>query len=335
MKHKHFTIPVFIPMEACPFRCIYCDQRLISGTQVMPPVARVGEIIHEHLATIPAGAFVEIGFFGGTFTGLSMETQREYLEAVQEFIHQGRIRAIRLSTRPDQINEVKLDMLRKYHVETIELGAQSMDDEVLRKSGRGHAAQHTADASALIRGHGFRLGLQMMIGLPGDSLEKCVHTAREFIRLGAVDVRIYPALVIRGTGLEKLYRSGKYSPLQMEEAVAWSAEIIGIFEDAGVNVIRTGLHPSEGLLHGQDLVAGPFHVSFRELVMTELWNRSLKRIERPPVASAITVSVAPKQLNFAVGYHAANRRFLEKKFDHVKIITDHSLKNREFHVIYH
>ena len=120
-------------------------------------------------------------------------------------------------------------MLRKYHVETIELGAQSMDDEVLRKSGRGHIFKHTVEASELIRSYGFRLGLQMMIGLPEDSLEKCVHTAREFIRLGASDVRIYPALVIRGTGLEKLYRSGRYRPLELDEAVTWSAEITGIF----------------------------------------------------------------------------------------------------------
>ncbi|MFP4469337.1 MAG: elongator complex protein 3 [Bacteroidales bacterium] len=335
MKRKQFTIPVFIPMEACPFRCIFCDQRLISGTKALPPVERVGEIIREHLFTIPAEARVELGFFGGTFTGLPREIQRDYLEVAQEFIRQGHIRAIRLSTRPDQIRKENLDMLAEYHVETIELGAQSMCNEVLRRSGRGHTSQETVQAAALIKSSGFRLGLQMMTGLPGDSREKSLETARQFVRLGAGDVRIYPTVVIRGTPLEKLFRQGKYRPQDLQEAVTLVAEITQVFEAAGVNIIRTGLHPSEGLLDGTDLIAGPFHVSFRELVMTEVWFQKLKLITIPPGAEILAITIPEGQLNFAVGYRAVNKKFLEKQCRRVKFKTDVRLKKQEFYVDYH
>lgn len=332
MHGKHFTIPVFIPMEACPFLCIYCDQKKISGHVKMPETQEITGIIETHLSTIPSDSEIEVGFFGGTFTGLHPEIQKTYLDAVQPFISKGSIKSIRLSTRPDFISKEILEFLKSRHVETIELGAQSMDDEVLRKSGRGHKARIIEESSQMIRDYGFRLGLQMMIGLPGDTPEKSMFTAFKFAELGAKDVRIYPTLVIRGTPLERLYRNGKYSPLSLNEAVEQTAALFPVFEDAGVNIIRTGLHPSEGLLNKSDLIAGPFHVSFKELVLTRLWKEKLSQIE--PSKKEIQIFVSPKQRNAAIGYSGANKKMLLEKFHKVKFTVDQALKNREFYVDY-
>lgn len=320
-------------MEACPFLCIYCDQEKISGHAEIPSAEDVVKIIETHLETIPEASEIQIGFFGGTFTGLKSEIQSMYLDAVQPFIKQGNVKSIRLSTRPDFINREILDLLKKHHVETIELGAQSMDDEVLRKSGRGHRAEKTVAASKMIREKGFRLGLQMMIGLPGDTPEKPLMTARKFVELGAGDVRIYPTLVIKGTPLEKLYRAGKYKPLLTEEAIERTAKILPIFENAGVNIIRVGLHPSDGLMEESDLVAGPFHVSFKELVLTKLWQDQLKNISVTN-HDDLTIFIPSGELNYAVGYEASNKKMVLKKFRRVRFRTDHELQNRDYYVDY-
>jgi len=333
MKLKHFTIPVFIPMQACPFRCIFCDQEKISGHVKIPAFEEVNQIIEKHLATIPTeNSIIELGFFGGTFTGLPFHQQETYLNAAKPYIETGKISGIRLSTRPDFIDKEILGFLKKHHVKTIELGAQSMNDEVLKKSGRGHLVADTINAAELIIKNGFRLGLQMMIGLPGDTLEHSLFTAGKFVELQAKDVRIYPLVVIKGTALEKLYRTGKYIPLSLDEAVKNTSEVYKIFESAGVNIIRTGLHPSEGLLSGDDLVAGPFHVSFKELVLTQLWREILSKIQKPENSSQISISVPAKELNYAIGYQASNKNLLLEKFQKVNFKIDETLKNREYHV---
>ncbi len=334
MPAKHFTIPVFIPMEACPFQCIYCDQEKISGHQKLPSEAEIEKSIQTHLSTIRAGSEIQVGFFGGTFTGLPIETQKQYLQIVKPFIENGSIKSIRLSTRPDFISEEILNVLKIHRVETIELGAQSMNDEVLQRSGRGHKAEVIHKAARLIRSCGFRLGLQMMIGLPGDTPETSLFTANAFVRLGVDDVRIYPTLVIKSTPLEKLFRAGKYAPLSLDEAVQQTAAIVPVFEQAGVNIIRIGLHPSDGLMDKTDLVAGPFHVSFRELVMTEIWNEKLQSIENRAKCRELILKVAPGQLNFAVGYGAKNKNMLIKKFNKVRFYPDENIQNRVFHADY-
>ena len=331
---KHFTIPVFIPMEACPFRCIYCDQEKISGHAHIPDADEIRKIIQKHLSTVPSGSEIEVGFFGGTFTGLPMLTQQYLLETVKPFILQQKVKSIRLSTRPDYIDKEKLLLLKNNHVETIELGAQSMDDEVLRRSGRGHKADDTVKAARMIQNFGFRLGLQMMIGLPGDSEEKCLSTAKKFVGLCAKDVRIYPTLVIKGTPLEKLYKAGKFVPLLLDEAVEQTAAIFPVFEKAGINIIRTGLHPTEGFLDNTELVAGPFHVSFKELVLTQIWSQQLSEINNTGNFDKIIVKVPKKQLNAAVGYGGRNKNILKQKFRKVQFVPDPSLKNREYNANY-
>jgi histone acetyltransferase (RNA polymerase elongator complex component) len=333
MKTRHYTIPVFIPMEACPFQCIYCDQEKISGRSRMPAFSEVKKTIEQHLDTIPRqNSFVEVGFFGGTFTGLPAGVQEQFLLAVQPFIQNGKVKSVRLSTRPDFLDQTILDLLKSHHVSTIEIGAQSMDNDVLRKSGRGHNAQQTERAAGLVIANGLRLGLQMMTGLPGDTPEKSLMTARRFVEMGAKDVRIYPTLVIKGTPLEKLYRSGKYVAQSLAEAVEAVAGAIKIFEQSGVRVIRAGLHPSRGLLNGESLVAGPFHVSFRELVNTRLWRTELDKIPIQEDKTGIIISVPKKELNHAIGYSASNRAMLEKRWRKVIFKADESLNDRNIYV---
>lgn len=333
MKVRHFTIPVFIPMQACPFMCIFCDQEKISGQVNIPIAGDVVQIIEKHLETIPSSnSIIELGFFGGTFTGLPLHQQETYLNAAKPYLEKGKISGIRLSTRPDFIDEEILDFLKNYHVKTIELGAQSMNDEVLKKSGRGHRVADTIAAADMIVKTGFRLGLQMMIGLPGDTLEHALFTAGKFVELQVQDVRIYPLVVIKDTPLEKMYRAGKYVPLSLEAAVKITSEVYKIFEAAGVNIIRTGLHPSEGLLNGDDLIAGPFHVSFKELVLTERWREIFSSIQKHENTSQISISVPPKELNYAVGYQASNKNLLLKTFQKANFKIDESLKNRDYYV---
>ncbi len=330
---KHYTIPVFTPEMACPFRCVFCNQQKISGHMESPDFDEVTETIRRYLKTFrPGEKRVEVGFFGGTFTGIPAEMQVGYLERVQPFVEAGEVHGIRLSTRPDYIDGEVLQRLKKYRVTTIELGAQSLDEEVLKLSRRGHTVKQVEKASALIRKAGFQLGLQMMIGLPGDSLEKALSTADKIIALGAGNTRIYPALVIRDTVLHRWYDAGKYKPLPLPEAVLWSKLLLLKFEAAGVRVIRMGLHPSEGLLSGTERVAGPFHPSFRELVLTEIWHDLLLPLEKEKQAQTkrLQLEVPAKELNHAVGYGGKNKKWLQQRYAGVKFSGSHTLPSRTF-----
>ncbi len=332
MKIKHYTIPVFIPELACPFRCIYCDQHKITGVTNMPAPEAVRDIIEQHLASFPKRRkVVEIGFFGGNFTGIDPGLQAEYLAVAAAYLTAGKVDGIRLSTRPDYISEPVVRLLKKYHVTTVELGAQSMADEVLLASRRGHTAADTIRASAMIRNAHLRLGLQMMIGLPGDSRQHDLETARAFVELEADDARIYPTLVIRGTALEKLYHEGRYRALGMDEAVSRTAEVYRVLEAGGVNVIRIGLHPSEGLLGGEELVAGPFHVAFRELVMTAIWAEALAPLMKGTGHRHLEIRTSPGQYNYAIGYAAKNKKALLKYYDTVVFLRDETLTGRTYH----
>lgn len=335
-KKRHFTIPVFIPMEACPFHCIFCDQYRISGKTVKPSSSEVVNILNQHLSTLPLkNAEIEVGFFGGTFTGLPPEEQRSYLQSVTPFIESGRIQGIRLSTRPDFISAEILALLKEYPVKTIELGAQSMDDEVLKRSGRGHTAADTVNASAMILKAGFSLGLQMMIGLPGDSPERSVATAKKIAALGATETRIYPVIVIRNTPLEDLFLKGSFIPPDLEEAILITKNVVRIFDEENVRIIRIGLHPSEGLLNRTDYVAGPFHPSFRELVMTSAWTDRLSTLLNDKPGELVTIRVNPADLHPAIGYYGKNRKILEKHFRTVKFMADPEIKEKTFYADHH
>jgi histone acetyltransferase (RNA polymerase elongator complex component) len=217
---------------------------------------------------------------------------------------------------------------------------------VLRLSKRGHTSKDTEKAAGMILKEGFSLGLQMMIGLPGDTPESAKFTAKRIIELGADNTRIYPTLVIRDTVLERMFRDGRFKPLSLEEAVGWSKELLLIFEKAGVKVIKLGLHPSEGLLSGDELIAGPFHQSFRELVLTEIWsdilrplidgkeqNTKLRNENEPEYSEKIEIHVPVNQFNYAVGYRGKNKKMLSGRFSNVKFVRDKVLSGRDFKIV--
>lgn len=291
------------------------------------------EIIHKiesHLETLAGRKDnIEIAFFGGSFTGLPLELQKNYLGLAQPYLIRKQVTGIRLSTRPDYINKEILRMLKEHGVTTIELGAQSMDDEVLRLSGRGHTAEDVSKAAAMVKAAGFSLVLQMMPGLPGDTIEKTTHTANKIIALGADATRIYPTLVIKGTRLEKLFHENKFTPLTLDEAVQWCSAIVPLFETAGVKILRLGLHASKGLMWGRELVAGPFHQAFGEMVYSRIWHEIFSKLSPEP-ALKVKVFVHPKQLNHANGHRGINRKMLEEKFRKVSFKTDALLENRTF-----
>ena len=332
MRVRHFTIPVFIPEEACPNRCVFCNQHRIAGAECAPSVDEVVAKVDEHLLTIPDGNDVEIGFFGGNFTGIPVEEQKAYLASVQPYFESGRINGIRISTRPDYISNEILQLLKHYHVTTIELGAQSLDEEVLKLAGRGHTAGQVNEASQMIIEQGFHLGLQMMIGLPGDTAEKSIYTAKEIIRLGAECTRIYPTLVIKDTELEQLFLEGKYQPLSQEEAISRVADIVPLFIAANVKILRIGLHPSEGLLDNTSLVAGPFHVAFGELVFSEIWRRLLPNMVFDNGKRNLLILTVPVGMrNAAIGHKAMNKAQLLESFRKVVFEESAELKGFEYH----
>ncbi|MDO8896228.1 MAG: radical SAM protein [Bacteroidales bacterium] len=325
---KHFNIPLFLPELACPFRCSYCNQAAISGQLKTPSLEEMRATIESHLQSIPIGEnHIEIAFFGGNFTGLPEKFQIQCLEMAGEFLQKNQINGIRLSTRPDYINKAKLELLKKFGVTTIELGAQSLDEVVLEECGRDHTVADVYSSASLIKSYGFRLGLQMMIGLPGDSLEKALKTAGRIIEAGAEETRIYPCLVISETALEQDFRAGKYIPLSLDEAVFWSAQLVEDFDSAGVKVIRIGLHPSEEL-NNNGFVAGPYHPSFKELVMTEAWRLHFEKQDWPE-ANEIQIEVPASERNFAIGYGAKNKKKLLTRYKKVKFVANPSLQKRE------
>lgn len=284
-KTKHMVIPVFVPHKGCPFDCIYCNQKSISGQSEEMTVQKMKEIVETHLATAGEDTSVEIGFYGGSFTGIEKDRQLELLSTAYEYVISGKVIGVRLSTRPDFINEEILQYLKEYGVGTIELGVQSLDEQVLKESCRGHGVNHVTVSSRLIKEFGFMLGIQTMIGLPGDTREKDLYTAHEVIRLKPHVVRIYPTLVIKGTYLEKMYNEGRYTPLSLEEAVDICAELLELYRQNGINVIRVGLQPTESIREGGDMVAGPYHPAFRQLVESRIM---LKAIEGEIHAKGIT-----------------------------------------------
>ncbi len=204
-------IPFFIPHSGCPHQCVFCNQKYITGQTKPVDPAVLPQKIKEYLASNTSDKTTHVAFYGGSFTALPFELQKEYLATVQPFLHSGQIENIRLSTRPDCITDEILSLLHEYHANTVELGVQSMDDVVLQLSGRGHTANDTMNAVALLRKNGFSIGLQLMSGLPGDSAETFMKTVDTVVELKPDFVRIYPALVIKNTPLEDLYRSGRYA----------------------------------------------------------------------------------------------------------------------------
>jgi len=272
MSKNYYIIPIFVPHEGCPHDCVFCNQDRITGAEEEVTSATVRNTIDDYLSTIEnREATIEVSFFGGTFTGIREEKQRELLKVAKEFKDRKLINNIRLSTRPDYINDYILSYLKEYGVDIIELGVQSLDEEVLKRAGRGHNVNDVIEASKLIKEYGFVLGHQIMPGLPEDTYEKDLNTTEKSIEMKPDICRIYPALVIKDTPMEKMYISNKYIPYSLDEAVDVSKVMYDMYRKNGINVIRIGLQPTESINEGKDIVAGPFHPAFRELVEGSLF----------------------------------------------------------------
>ncbi|MPM08743.1 hypothetical protein SDC9_55057 [bioreactor metagenome] len=330
---SHSIIPIFLPELGCPKQCVFCNQKHISGQQSVPDAEEVKTIIEKYLSTLEGlNRNVELAFFGGSFTALDAELQEKYLKAVQPYLIEKSISGIRISTRPDAITDENLQMLKKYGVQIIELGVQSLDDEVLRLSGRGYKAATVYEAAEKINRHGFTLGMQMMIGLPGSDPEKDIFTAKEIIRCEAAGTRIYPLLVFRDTDLEQLYRSGQYHSLSVEEAVEQSATILELFQDAGVQVYKIGLHPSEFLDNG-DLLAGPWIPAFRQHVQARVWLKKFQSaLHTDPTITGFAIN--PSDLNSAIGPKSCNRNYFQKINTSVTIKADSGITKGEFYAFH-
>jgi len=321
---KHYNIPIFIPHLGCPFKCIFCNQKKIAS-QEQTPVEGVVRIVENHLQTIAdQDARIEVAFFGGNFTAIDEDLQRAYLQAVYPFLKRNEIQGIRLSTRPDCIDLKKLDLLAEWGVNTIELGVQSLNDEVLKASCRGYKAEEVFKACHLIKEQGFKLGIQLMIGLPGDEHERDMETAGIVVSLQPDMIRIYPTLVIAATHLETMYLRGEYQPLSLEEAVAVSKDMYVRFRKADIDVIRMGLHPAEDLRSEGTIIAGPFHPSFGELVEQEIFKEQAAEAIKRLFAvygrqEEIILFVHPRDLSKMSGQKRDNIYCLQEYFSLSKV----------------
>ena len=318
---KHINIPVFVPHMGCPNKCVFCDQRAISGVRVFDGENAV-RTVEEHLATAPADAEVEIAFFGGSFTGIDRGLMISLLDMAEGYVRDGRVSGIRMSTRPDYIDEEIVKMLKGYTVSAVELGVQSMNDAVLSASKRGHTADDSRRAFYLLGGAGIPAVGQMMTGLPLSTREDEVLTAREICEAGASGSRIYPTVVFENTELAEMMRAGKYTPMTVEEAVRRSADALSVFASHGVPCLRVSLYGGD-TPGGGEAVAGPLHPALGELVLGEYYRRlitekidALLTSQKP---SRITVHVPAGDLSAAIGHRGANRVYFSSRYGDLKL----------------
>ncbi|QHI71315.1 elongator complex protein 3 [Aminipila terrae] len=269
---KHAIIPIFIPHEGCPNDCVFCNQKKITARQKPVHPEDVKNIIEQYLTTLTGRGLetIEVAFFGGSFTGIPLLEQSAYLAVAKQFKDNGFIDKIHLSTRPDYINEEILDNLKYYDTDIIELGVQSFDDSVLKASNRGHNSEIVYSSCELIKSYGFQLGIQLMIGLPGDTHEKSLYSARETVKIGPSIARLYPTIIIDDTELLAMYRQGAYQPLSQQEAVFTTKEMYKILNTAGINIIRVGLKSTDIISENGAITGDTYHPAFRQLVEAEI-----------------------------------------------------------------
>ncbi len=362
-------IPFFVPHQGCPHTCVFCNQKSISGSSRPPTGAEVAKQLREYRATIPAGFVVEAAFYGGSFTGLAASEQEALLAPAYQACQEGLIEGIRISTRPDLIDAAGLKHLKKWGVRTVELGAQSLDPGVLIAAGRGHTPEDTQRSARLIQDAGLKLGLQMMLGLPGDTRDKSLATGQGLGELRPDFVRIYPTVVMRGTLLHKLYQMGSYSPLTLAEAIDWTERLYISFNCREIPIIRMGLQTTGSLLKPGEIIAGPFHPAFGELVESAVALRQLEYLlakweeakaststlpgpkeiqplgheirgakhpggKRGESSHQLVLVSNPRYFSRLIGQHRANLKKIElKRRQSIKIIGDETMPLRDLRLM--
>ncbi len=326
---KHANIAFFVPMVGCPHRCSFCDQNFITGESGVPTPEEVDKTLKKAAKELHGfGQKTEIAFFGGSFTMVPEELMRSLLEPAAKWVRRGAFSGIRLSTRPDAIDEHIISVLKEYGVTSVELGAQSSDDGVLAKNLRGHTFADTKRASALIKEAGFSLGLQMMTGMPGSSRDKDIMTAAQFAALKPETMRIYPALVLKNTLMAKWYEHGEYTPQTVEEAADLCAELLDIFDLYGINVIRLGLHAERSL--EESLIAGPYHPALREIAESLRFRKKIAPMLTRLPKGRYVLSVAKSDVSKCTGQKRSNIEYWRSLGYEMRVMEDSSLSSGDF-----
>ena len=319
---RQYIIPIFVPHLGCPNDCIFCNQKSISGQKKNITKEEAKKIIDNYLKSLKnEEAHIEVAFFGGSFTAIEKEKQEELLQVAYEYIKNGQVESIRISTRPDCINKEILKMLKKYKVKTIELGVQSANDYILKRANRGHTFEDVKKASKMIRWNGFKLGHQMMVGLPESTRIDEINTAKALVKLKPKMVRIYPVLVVKNTKLEKEFEKEEYEPLPLVQAVETCKEIVRIFADKKIDIIRIGLQNTDEISDPEnknsEVIAGPYHPAFRQLVESAMWYDAIVgKIKKLNVkVKEVEVTVNPIDSNNVIGHKKENVIKLKDVYD--------------------
>ncbi len=337
---RQYVIPIFVPHLGCPNDCIFCNQKSISGQMKQVTEEEVEKTIEEFLESFKEkNLYTEIAFFGGSFTGIDIETQEKLLKVAYKYVKNKQVNGIRVSTRPDYIDKEKLKLLKKYGVKTIELGVQSANDYILKRAKRGHTFEDVKKASRLIRRFGFTLGHQMMIGLPESTWIDEFNTAKALVKLKPKIVRLYPVLVIKNTELEKEFAKGDYHPITLDQAVERCKELYYFFEKKKVTVIRMGLQNTDIISNPENInsevAAGPYHEAFGQLVEDSIWYdkilEAIKRINTKVVE--VEVEVNPENINNIVGHKRENIQKLKELYEvEVKVKQNFNIKPGKFNL---
>jgi len=321
---RPLIIPLFIPQRGCPHQCVFCNQRAITGAAArIPTTNQIRDEVERFMNY--AGkrhTNIQISFFGGSFLGLGKPAVTGLLHAGASFVARQGVHSLRFSTRPDTVCLETLDWIERFPVSTVELGAQSMKDRVLKSAGRGHRAAHTIAAASLLKERGYQVGLQMMVGLPDDDAAGAMETARQLADSEPDFVRIYPTLVLKGSPLARLYRGGKYSPLPLEDCIALVKKLYLFFKERRIPVVRMGLQASDGLTDTGSLLAGPYHPAFGHLVhasvVFDAVSRTLRRMEKP--VHPLTIVTHPHMVSRVQGLKKQNLRYLMRDFGLEKVV---------------
>lgn len=311
MKRK-YIIPIFVPHAGCENECVFCNQNKITLKCDDEEDDNIEELISFYMNVYKGRQNIEIAFYGGSFTGINETRRRKLLEIAKKYIEKGFVDTIRISTRPDQISKEILNELQDYNVSIIEIGVQSFNESVLKLAKRGHNTLDVENAARMIRDMNFKLGIQTLVGLPGSNYETEIESAKKVIECNPNFVRIYPLLVLKETELEKMFYERKFNPLSINDAVEVCADLVNLYTNHNIAVIRLGLQSQENFHSGKDLVAGPYHPAFRQLVDDVLVRRELeKRLKKSKGNdSIVTISINPLDINNFVGHKKQNIKFI-------------------------
>lgn len=333
--YRPFIIPIFLPEAGCRHRCIYCDQESISGSLYIKDIdpQKVAEDFLKYKGK--DRKTVQIAFYGGNFLGLEKIFIERLLKSADKLAQEKKIDSIRFSTRPDTISDLNLDSIADYPVSTIEIGAQSMDDEVLRAAGRGHSAEDTVNAVKLLKKRGYETGVQMMVGLPLDDELKSIETGKKIAELKPDFVRIYPLVVLKNTALNRLYKTRKFVPLQLDEAVSTVKKLYLFFTANNIKVIRMGIQYTGGHSKKSGIVAGPYHPAFGHLVYSAIFfDRASDALKKNKIKNPV-IKVNPGTISKLRGIKNINIERLKKEFDleSIKLLTDSEMGPEEISVV--